>query len=119
PLILEWRPFNVQEQDLQEAAILVALFGLITSRLRIGWAKALFVVFTLHVYLSHQRFVYLFFLLVPVVVAVEVARQYPSLSADAWLSEKRDVLEKFFASRFHLLCGATAVLLVGAILALN
>ncbi|TGV42057.1 hypothetical protein EN803_43420, partial [Mesorhizobium sp. M2D.F.Ca.ET.160.01.1.1] len=73
----------------------------------------------LHVYLSHQRFVYLFFLLVPVVVAVEVARQYPSLSADAWLSEKRDVLEKFFASRFHLLCGATAVLLVGAILALN
>ncbi|TGT38573.1 hypothetical protein [Mesorhizobium sp. M8A.F.Ca.ET.165.01.1.1] len=119
PLILEWRPFNVQEQDLQEAAILVALFGLITSRLRIGWAKALFVVFTLHVYLSHQRFVYLFFLLVPVVVAVEVARQYPSLSAGAWLSEKRDVLEKFFASRFHLLCGATAVLLVGAVLALN
>ncbi|MBZ9705747.1 hypothetical protein LB543_03315 [Mesorhizobium sp. ESP7-2] len=119
PLILEWRPFNAPEQDMQEAAILVALFGLMTSRLRIGWAKALFIVFTLHVYLSHQRFVYLFFLLVPLVVAVEVARQYPALSASVWLNEKRDGLEKFFAGQFHLLCGATAVLLVGAALALN
>ncbi|KAA3450354.1 hypothetical protein C7I87_12010 [Mesorhizobium sp. SARCC-RB16n] len=119
PLIVEWRPFNAQEQAPQEAAILVAFFGLLTSRLRIGWAKALFIVFTLHVYLSHLRFVYLFFLLVPLVVAVEVARQYPALSASAWLSEKRDGLEKFFAGQFHLLCGATSVLLVGAILTLN
>ncbi|MER8850885.1 hypothetical protein NKI51_07985 [Mesorhizobium australicum] len=119
PLILEWRPFNAQEQVLQEAATLLAFFGLLTSRLRIGWAKALFIVFTLHVYLSHLRFVYLFFLLVPLVVAVEVARQYPTLSASAWLNEERDGLEKFLASRFRLLRGATAVSLVVAILALN
>ncbi|TGQ64944.1 MAG: hypothetical protein E5V49_02460 [Mesorhizobium sp.] len=119
PLIQEWLPFNAQEQHFQEAAILVGLFGLLTSRLRIGWAKALFIVFTLHVYLSHQRFVYLFFLLVPLVIAVEVARQYPSLSTNAWLAEKRDGLERFFARQFHMICGAAAVLLVGAVLALN
>ncbi|MBN9220734.1 MAG: hypothetical protein J0I79_22535 [Mesorhizobium sp.] len=115
PLILEWRPFNAQEELLQGAVMLLGLFGLLTSRLRIGWAKALFVVFTLHVYLSHLRFVYLFFLLVPLVLAVEVARQYPALSTGAWLTEKRDGLERFFAGRFYALCGAAAVLLITAV----
>ena len=99
--------------------MLLALFGLLVSRLRIGWAKALFIVFTLHVYLAHLRFMYLFFLLVPVVIAVEVAQQYPSLSATAWLAEKRDGLEKFFARRFYAICGAAAVLLVGAVAVLG
>jgi hypothetical protein len=115
PLILEWRPFNAQEELLQEAVMLLALFGLLTLRLRIGWAKALFVIFTLHVYLSHLRFIYLFFLLVPLVVAVEVTRQYPTLSAGAWLAEKRDGLERFLAGRFYTLCGAVAVLVIGAV----
>ncbi|MGX7876685.1 hypothetical protein ACVDG5_032035 [Mesorhizobium sp. ORM6] len=65
PLILEWRPFNAQEQLLQESAMLLAFFGLLVSRFRIGWARALFIVFTLHVYLAHLRFVYLPFLLIP------------------------------------------------------
>ncbi|WP_214471580.1 hypothetical protein [Mesorhizobium sp. dw_380] len=119
PLILEWRPFNAQEQLLQEAAMLLALFGLLVSRLRIGWGKALFIAFTLHVYLAHLRFVYLPFLLIPLVIAVEIAQQYPSLSATAWLVEKRDGLEKVFASRFYAICGAMAVLLVGAVLILG
>ena len=114
PLILEWRPFNAQEQIFEEAVMLLALFGLLVSRLRIGWAKALFVVFALHVYLTHLRFVYLPFLLIPLVIAVEVAQQYPSLSTTTWLVEKRDGLEKFFASRFYAVCGAMAVLLVAA-----
>jgi hypothetical protein len=119
PLILEWRPFNAQEHFSQEVAMLVALFGLLVSRLRIGWAEALFIVFTLHAYLAHLRFMYLFFLLIPLVIAVEVAQQYPSLSATAWLAEKRDGLEKFFARRFYPICGAAAVLLVGAVLMLG
>ncbi|WP_245451774.1 hypothetical protein [Mesorhizobium waimense] len=58
-------------------------------------------------------------MLVPVVIAVEIARQYPSLSATAWLAEKRDALEEFFARRFHAICGASAVLLIGAVLLLG
>lgn len=115
PLILEWRPFNAQEQLFQEAAMLLAFFGLLVSRLRIGWAKALFIVFTLHVYLAHLRFVYLPFLLIPLVIAAEIARQYPALSATTWLAEKRDELEKVFASRFYTICGAMAVLAVGVV----
>ena len=114
-LIAEWRPFNAQDLVVQEVAMLVGLFGLLVSRLRIGWAKALFIVFTLHAFLAHLRFMYLFFLLVPVVIAMEVAQQYPSLSATAWLAEKRDGLEQFFARRFYAICGAAAVLVIGAV----
>ena len=61
--------------------MLLAVFGLLVAPLRIGWAKALFVLFTLHIYLIHLRFIYLFFLLVPLVIAHDIAQQYPSLSA--------------------------------------
>lgn len=118
-LIMEWKPFTQPDSPVQEAALLLALFGLLVSRLRIGWAKALFVVFALHVYLAHVRFMYLFFLLVPLVIAVEVAQQYPSLSATTWLAEKRDGLEKFFARRFYAICGAAAVLTIGGIVLLG
>jgi hypothetical protein len=119
PLIVEWQPFNAPEQPIQEVGILVFLFALLVSRLRIGWAKALFIVFTLHVYLSHLRFMYLFFLLVPLVMANEVAQQYAGLSAAKWMAEKRDGLEQFFARRFYQICGAAAVLLAGAVIMLT
>ena len=118
-LITEWRAFNAQDYPAQEVAMLLALFRLLVSRLRIGWAKALFIVFTLHVFLAHVRFMYLFFLLVPLVIAIEVAQQHPSLSTAAWLAEKRDGLEQFFARRFYAICGAAAVLLVGAVAVLG
>ncbi|MER9544043.1 hypothetical protein NKI72_18465 [Mesorhizobium sp. M0437] len=119
PYIAEWQPFDAARHTLQEVALLVALFGLLVSRLRIGWAKALFLVFTLHVYLTHIRFMYLFFLLVPVVLAVEVAQQYPALSAEKWAAEKRDGLEQFFARQFSRICAGLAVLLVLAAAALT
>ncbi|RWN29258.1 hypothetical protein [Mesorhizobium sp.] len=112
PYIMEWRPFNASEHGFQEMALLTVFFGLLVSRLQIGWAKALFLVFTLHIYLTHIRFIYLFFLLVPIVLAVEVAQQYPALSARKWAEEKRDGLEQFFVRRFRQVWGGIAVLLV-------
>ncbi|MET2828719.1 hypothetical protein [Mesorhizobium shangrilense] len=119
PLILEWRPFNAAEQVPQEIALLLVFFGLLVSRLQIGWAKAVFIIFTLHMFLSHMRFMYLFFLLVPLVLAVEVALQYPSLSVGKWMTEKRDGLERFFARRFYPICGAAIVLVTAAASLLN
>ncbi|UDL92223.1 hypothetical protein LGH82_13920 [Mesorhizobium sp. PAMC28654] len=119
PLITEWRAFNATEQFPQEMALMLMFFGLLVSRLRIGWAKALFIVFTLHVYLSHLRFMYLFFLLVPVVLAVEVGQQCPSLSLGKWVTEKRDGLEQFLARRFYPICGVAIILVTAAISMLN
>ena len=54
PFIIEWRPFDASEHGFQEvASCCCVFFGLLVSRLRVGWAKALFVLFTLHVYLTH------------------------------------------------------------------
>ena len=94
--------------------LLLAVLGLLVSGLRIGWAKALFVVFTLHVYLTHTRFLYLFFLLVPIVVAQDIAEQYPALSARAWVAGQRDGLERLFARYFYPLTGAIAAFLICA-----
>ncbi|QPC94884.1 hypothetical protein [Mesorhizobium sp. INR15] len=119
PLITEWRPFNAQEHVLQEVALLMFLFGLLVSRLQVGWVKALFIIFTMHMFLTHMRFIYLFFLLVPVVLAVEVGQQYPSLSSATWMAEKRDRVEQFFARRFYPICGVIAVVLIAAVTVLG
>ena len=114
PFITEWQPFNASDDPFQEAILLLAIFGLLVSGLRIGWAKALFVLFTLHIYLIHTRFAYLFFLLVPLVVAQEIAEQYPSLSARTWVRAPRDGPERLFARHVYPLTGAIAALLIGA-----
>jgi hypothetical protein len=114
PFITEWLPFDASDGRFQEAIMLLGVFGLLVSPLRIGWAKALFILFTLHVYLIHVRFIYMFFLLVPIVVAHEIAEQYPSLSARRWIAAPRDAIERFFARHFYPLGGAIAVALVCA-----
>ena len=80
PFIIEWQPFDASQAASRRRSC-CSLFALLVARLRIGWAKALFVLFALHIYLTHLRFIYLFFLLVPLVIAHEIAEQYPSLSA--------------------------------------
>jgi hypothetical protein len=110
--ITEWQSFDASQYMFQEAALLAAFFGLLVSRVRIGWAMAIFVVFTLHLFLAHIRFLYLFFLLVPVVLASDVAEQYPSLSAARWAAQKRDSLEQFCARRFHALWRGIAALVI-------
>ncbi|SJM35555.1 hypothetical protein [Mesorhizobium delmotii] len=114
PLIIEWKPFDASDQRFQEVGILLFVFALLVSKLRIGWAKAMFIVFALHIYLTHLRFMYLFFLLVPIVLAAEIAEQYPALSLTKWMSDRRDGLERFFAERFYRICGVAGVLLLGA-----
>ena len=110
----EWLPFDASQGRFQEAIMLLAVFGLLVAPLRIGWAKALFVLFTLHIYLIHLRFIYLFFLLVPLVIAHDIAEQYPSLSARTWIAGPRDAIERFFARYFYQLGGLIAVSLVCA-----
>lgn len=115
PYINEWRPFAATVDRAQAAALLLATFGLLVSRFRIGWANALFVIFALYVYWSHTRFVYLFFLLVPTVLAFEVARQFPSLSYASWKNHRRDGLERLLGDRFWQICGIGAVALACAL----
>lgn len=108
PYIEEWQAFNAAEDVLQEVALLAMVFGLLVSRVRIGWVKAVFFLFLLHLLLAHIRFMYLFFMLVPIVVAVDVAQQYPLLSTRQWAAAARDGLEQFVARHFHGVSAAIA-----------
>jgi len=114
PLITEWRPFNASATPLNEAALLLMLLGLLISGFRIGLARALFVLLALHLYLTHERFVYVFFLLVPLALAVQVAEQFPVLSIRTWMTEQRDGLERFLLGRYRLVFGASVALAIGA-----
>jgi len=92
---------------------LIVAFGLLASGVRIGWPRALFVLFALHLYLTHQRFSYVFFLLVPLVLAPDIAEQFPGLSAQGWVREKRDGLERLVLRCRQYLPGAMAAALIG------
>ena len=78
--IVEWMPLNSQDDFLIEYFTLATLAVLIGSRLKLGWAKTLFIIFMLHMMLTHVRFVYVFFLLLPIVVAPHIAERFPEAS---------------------------------------
>ncbi|MGC4026544.1 MAG: hypothetical protein QM744_16235 [Mesorhizobium sp.] len=99
-LINEWGPFDASSDRFQEYAILAGFFGLLASGIRISWPRALFCIFTLHLYLTHGRFVYLFFLLVPLVCTAAVAARFPSLSINSWTKVSRDRTERFLLTNF-------------------
>jgi hypothetical protein len=102
-------PLNVKDDAFIIYSTLAALAGLIGSRLNLGWAKTLFIIFVLNMMLTHGRFVYVFFLLVPVVIAPNLAERYPDASLAKWLSLARDPLESFVAKWFVPMAGAISI----------
>ncbi|QND55099.1 hypothetical protein HB779_24915 (plasmid) [Phyllobacterium sp. 628] len=114
--ITEWQAFNASEAILLEGVLLAALFGILVARPKIGWVKILFLLFNLHLFLTHQRFAYMLILLVPLVIAPEIGAQFAWISARKWAEAPRDWLEKLAACYFRPLSAAIGiVLVVGAI----
>ncbi len=107
--IQEWLPLNAKDDMIVIFFTLVALAGLIGTRMNLGWAKTLFIVFVLNMMLTHGRFVYVFFLLVPIVIAPCIAERYPELSLSAWLARTRDPLERLATKWFAPLAGAISI----------
>lgn len=113
PLITEWQPFNAQDSIMQEAGILALVLAALLTGFRLGLARALFVVLMLHMFFVHVRFAYLVFPLLPIVVAPEVARQFPRLSFAGWSAQPRDAVEAGAAKRFGLVAGCLLAALAG------
>ncbi|OJF95645.1 hypothetical protein [Pararhizobium antarcticum] len=97
-LISEWRPFNARSDHGGEAALLIGIAAILLSGFRMRWTYVAFFLFTLHLFLSYSRFQYLWLLLVPIVVAVDVATQFPALSSRRWMAVPRDGLETLIAA---------------------
>jgi hypothetical protein len=101
PLITEWRPFNAQADIVPHVALLGLIFLAIVSGFRLGIARSLLVVLLLHLFLTHVRYAYYLFPVLAIVVAPEIARQFPRLSAENWRMQPRDPVERAM-SRFFV-----------------
>jgi hypothetical protein len=96
-LIIEWQPFNAPNEPFIEAGLLAVIGALTISGVRLTFSKTLFMLFTLHMMLNHIRFMYVFFLLVPIFILQEVVKQNPRLSREQWMMQPRDKFENFTA----------------------
>ncbi|MDE2446408.1 MAG: hypothetical protein KGO94_09525 [Alphaproteobacteria bacterium] len=112
--IIEWMPLNAQDDFIIEYFVLASLVGLIGARMKLGWAKTLFIVFMLHMMFTHVRFVYVFFLLVPIIIAPHLAERFPEASLEKWLQRPRDVVERFATNAFWPLAGLISIGAVAA-----
>ena len=109
--INEWQPFNAQVNVFHEAALLALVFATLVSGVRFTFAKSLFLVLILHMFLIHVRFCYVLFPLMPVVVAADAAKQFPILSAATWRAQDRDSFERALARAVRPF---TAIILIAA-----
>jgi hypothetical protein len=114
--IQEWMPLNAKDDKVIMIFILAALAGLIGTRMNLGWAKTLFIIFVLNMMLTHGRFIYVFFLLVPIVIAPNLADRYPEISLAKWLARARDPLENLVAKWFGPLASVISITAVAAAL---
>ena len=78
----EWKPVDALSEPIHEFA-LVGLAGLLLfAGLKLRAAKAVFVMFALHMFLTYLRFAYLFYFLIPLVCSYEVAAQHKLFGAN-------------------------------------
>jgi hypothetical protein len=113
PSIVEWLPFNAKDAPFHEAGLLAFFAILLWLRPKLSLSKIAFVVFALHMFLLHKRFVFAFTLLVPMVIIRDVVMQDFRLSRTAWAGRSRDYLERLIAERFRVaLAGLAAAAII-------
>ncbi len=105
----EWNPFNARTDVLPEILLLTVVAALLITRIRIRWTYAAFFLFTLHLFLAYSRFQYLWLLLVPLVLAADIAEQFPALSMRQWMDEARDGLERAIVKHYRRITGMIVV----------
>ncbi len=109
-LITEWRPFDAQVDPINEIGILLFLGALIFARPKLGIFRLLFLLLTFHMMLTHIRFIYVFFLSLPIIASWAVAKANPALSWEKWAAMPRDVLESGAAKNRTAILGTSIVL---------
>ncbi len=78
-VVSEWKAPDFQGQPMQELILLVALYGVLSRGLKLPLIRLLIVIGFVHLYLRHARNAELLAMLVPLVIAPLLARQWPSL----------------------------------------
>jgi hypothetical protein len=87
-VIVEWQPFNAPIHPIVEAGFLAVLACLLLARPKLSFSKVAFILFMTHSMFTHIRFIYLFFLLVPIVVARDIGLSTEAVSRSSWQDVK-------------------------------
>ena len=103
--ISDWAPFTAPNNKAVEFGFMAVLFSITWSRARLTIGQIIFALFMLHMMLSYLRFIYLFFLLVPLVVLPEVVEAWPVLSMERWQQRARDSVECFVGRNSVIISG--------------
>lgn len=112
PLIDEWRPFDAQEQWIYAASLLGLVFAALASGFRLGMARALFLMAVVYLFLSHLRYGFYLFPIMPLVLAPDMAAQFSRFATAHWRMQPLDRVDRFLSTRFRPLMAAV----VGAFL---
>lgn len=116
PEIGEWQPFNAQTDILRAAGLILFIFLGIVSGFRLGYARAVLLMLLLFLFLTHIRYGFFLFPVLPILLAPEIARQFPKLSAVGWRSAPRDGIESAMITDFSLWASALAgVFILGGV----
>jgi len=78
-MISEWKPPDFQAQPMQELILLLALYVALSRGLKLPVVRLLIVIGLVHLFLRYARNAELLAMLVPLVIAPLLARQFPSL----------------------------------------
>lgn len=99
--ISEWQPFNAQKHVIHVAALLGLTFAAVTSGFRLSMARMALLMLLTYLFMTHVRYAFFLFPVLTLVVAPEVARQFPRLSFAAWRDEPRDPVEQRVSTYFR------------------
>ena len=92
--ISEWAPFTVPDDRIVEVALMLFLLVLLKVRARFSFGQIAFVLLTLNMMFTHIRFLYVFFLLVPLALLPDIVEAKPVVSRQEWAKRKRDGFEQ-------------------------
>ena len=108
PLIDEWRPFDAQAQTIYAVCLLGLVFASLASGFRLGIARSLFLMLLSYLFLTHLRYGFFLFPILPLIVAADMAEQFPRYSTAHWRLQPLDRVDGFFSARFKPLLAAVA-----------
>lgn len=101
--LTEWQAFNAQAYRIHAMLLMGLVFAAITSGFRLGYARSLLLALLLYLFLAHMRYAFFLFPVLVLVVAPEVARQFPQLATSGWRGQPLDAVETRMGNAYGLL----------------
>ena len=111
--ISEWAAFTIPQDRIAELALLAVLAVLLKARARFTLGQIAFVILTMNMMFTYMRFIYVFFLLVPIALLPDLVEALPQLSWHNWSKRQRDKLEQFADRQVGLIGALCAVAVMG------